>query len=225
MIFGMLPGLGGVAAVSILLPFIYYLDDYAGLAMLLGAVSVVYTADTITSVLLGAPGSPASAPTAIEGHALAKQGEAAIALGVGFLASMVGGLVGALVLFFAIPIAGPIVLLLSTPELFMFALVGLFFASSMIGKDLAKGLAAACLGLFLGVVGPASWEVGLTAFVLVGFVYARQVLMPQINHARDAELRGSAGAARRFARLHRISVIINGLQWLAVFTALVLVLI
>jgi len=155
MVFGMLPGLGGVAAVSILLPFIYYLDDYSGLAMLLGAISVVYTSDTITSVLLGAPGSPASAPTAIEGHALAKQGQAARALGVGFLASMVGGLIGATVLFFAIPVAGPIVLLLSTPELFMLALVGLFFASSMIGKDLAKGLAAACLGVLLGVVGPA----------------------------------------------------------------------
>lgn len=156
MVFGMLPGLGGVAAVSILLPFIYYLDDFSGLAMLLGAVSVVYTSDTITSVLLGAPGSPASAPTAIEGHALAKQGEAARALGVGFLASMVGGLMGALILLVAIPVAGPIVLMLGTPELFMFALVGLFFASSMIGKDLAKGIASACLGLFLGVVGPAS---------------------------------------------------------------------
>jgi len=155
MIFGMLPGLGGVAAVSILLPFVYYLDDYSGLAMLLGAVSVVYTSDTITSVLLGAPGSPASAPTAIEGHALAKQGHAAQALGVGFLASMVGGLMGALILLFAIPVAGPIVLMLGTPELFMLALVGLYFASSMIGKDLAKGLAAACVGLFLGVVGPA----------------------------------------------------------------------
>lgn len=156
MVFGMLPGLGGVAAVSILLPFIYYLDDFSGLAMLLGAVSVVYTSDTITSVLLGAPGSPASAPTAIEGHALAKQGQAARALGVGFLASMVGGLMGALILAVAIPVAGPIVLLLGTPELFMFALVGLFFAASMIGKDLARGLASACLGVFLGVVGPAS---------------------------------------------------------------------
>ena len=155
MVFGMLPGLGGVAAVSILLPFVYFLDDYSGLAMLLGAVSVVYTSDTITSVLIGAPGSPASAPTAIEGHALAKQGQAARALGVGFLASMVGGLAGAAILFFAIPIAGPVVLLLSTPELFMFALVGLFFAASMIGKDLAKGLGAACLGLLLGAVGPA----------------------------------------------------------------------
>lgn len=155
MVFGMLPGLGGVAAVSILLPFVFYLDDYSALAMLLGAISIVYTSDTITSVLLGAPGSPASAPTAIEGHALAKQGQAARALGVGFLASMVGGLMGAAILFFAIPIAGPIVLMLSTPELFMFALVGLFFASSMVGKDLAKGLAAACLGVLLGVVGPA----------------------------------------------------------------------
>ncbi|MEM8665400.1 MAG: tripartite tricarboxylate transporter permease, partial [Pseudomonadota bacterium] len=155
MVFGMLPGLGGVAAVSILLPFIYHMDQFAGLAMLLGAVSIVYTSDTITSVLLGAPGSPASAPTAIEGHALAKQGKAATALGVGFLASMVGGLVGALILFVAIPVAGPVVLLLGTPELFMFALVGLFYASSMLGKDLAKGLAAACFGMLLGVVGPA----------------------------------------------------------------------
>ena len=156
LVFGMLPGLGGVAAVSILLPFIYLLDDYSGLAMLLGAVSVVYTSDTITSVLIGAPGSPASAPTAIEGHALAKEGQAARALGVGFLASMVGGLIGALILLFAIPVAGPIVLMLSTPELFMFALVGLVFASSMIGRDLARGLTSACLGLLLGVVGPAS---------------------------------------------------------------------
>ena len=155
-IFGMLPGLGGVAAVSILLPFIYLLDDYSALAMLLGAVSVIYTSDTITSVLIGAPGSPSSAPTAIEGHALAKEGQAARALGVGFLASMVGGLVGALVLFVAIPVAGPIVLMLGTPELFMFALVGLLFASSMVGRDLAKGIAAACLGVLLGVVGPAS---------------------------------------------------------------------
>nr|WP_255774918.1 tripartite tricarboxylate transporter permease [Halomonas alkalisoli] len=155
MVFGMLPGLGGVAAVSILLPFIYLMDGYSGLAMLLGAISVIYTADTITSVLLGAPGSPASAPTAIEGHALAKQGKASLALGVGFLASMVGGLFGALILSVAIPIAGPLVLALGTPELFMFALVGLCFAASMVGKDLAVGLAAACFGILLGVIGAA----------------------------------------------------------------------
>lgn len=155
MVFGMLPGLGGVAAVSIMLPFIFLFDSYAGLALLLGAISVVYTSDTITSVLLGAPGSPASAPTAIEGHAMARRGEAATALGLGFLASMTGGLIGAVTLALAIPVAGPIVLALGTPELLMFALVGLYFASSMIGRDLAVGLAAGCLGLLLGTIGPA----------------------------------------------------------------------
>ena len=155
MVFGMLPGLGGVAAVSIMLPFIFLFDSYAGLALLLGAISVVYTSDTITSVLLGAPGSPASAPTAIEGHAMARRGEAATALGLGFLASMTGGLIGAMTLALAIPVAGPIVLALGTPELLMFALIGLYFASSMIGRDLAVGLAAGCLGLLIGTIGPA----------------------------------------------------------------------
>jgi len=155
LVFGMLPGLGGVAAVSMLLPFIYLLDPFAGLAMLLGAIAVVYTADTITSVLVGAPGSPSSAPTAIEGHALAKQGQAARALGVGFLASMVGGIGGALLLTVAIPVAGPLVLMLGTPELFMLAVVGLYYAASMVGPDRAKGLAAACFGVFLGTIGPA----------------------------------------------------------------------
>jgi TctA family transporter len=155
MIVGMLPGLGGVAAVSMLLPFVYLLDQYSGLAMLLGAISIVYTSDTITSVLVGAPGSPASAPTAIEGHALAKQGQAARALSVGFLASMVGGIVGAVVLTIAIPIAGPIVLSLGTAELFMFACVGLYYASSLMGGNVVRGVLVACFGLAMGIIGPA----------------------------------------------------------------------
>jgi len=155
MLFGMLPGLGGVATVSILLPFIYTFDTLTAMAMLLGAISVVYTSDTITSVMVGAPGSPASAPTAIEGYALAKEGKAAQALTVGFLASCLGGIVGAIVLTFAIPIAGPLVLLMGTPELFMFAVVGLYYASSLIGGNLAKGLLAGCLGVALGTIGPA----------------------------------------------------------------------
>ncbi|MEX0732251.1 MAG: tripartite tricarboxylate transporter permease [Aquisalimonadaceae bacterium] len=175
MVFGMLPGLGGVAAVSILLPFIYLMDGYAGLAMLLGAISVIYTADTITSVLVGAPGSPASAPTAIEGHALARQGKAATALGVGFLASMVGGLFGALILSVAIPVAGPIVLSLGTPELFMFAVVGLYFAASMVGRDIAIGLAAACFGVLLGVVGAAP------AAASYRFVFGQSYLMDGLS--------------------------------------------
>ncbi|MDJ0893034.1 MAG: DUF4149 domain-containing protein [Gammaproteobacteria bacterium] len=64
----------------------------------------------------------------------------------------------------------------------------------------------------------------LTAMVLAGFVIARQVLMPKINRARDAMLAGDQAAGPRFNRLHRLSVMINACQWLAVFAALTLVL-
>ena len=49
--------------------------------------------------------------------------------------------------------------------------------------------------------------------------------MPRINRARDEELSGRVGADRRFKRLHQASVLINGVQWLAVLAALVLVLV
>jgi TctA family transporter len=156
LVIGMLPGLGGVAAVSILLPFVYALDAYAGLAMLLGAVSVVYTSDTITSVLVGTPGSPASAPTSIEGYALAKEGRAAEAMGVAFIASAIGGIAGVILLTLAIPVARPLVLLFGTAELFMLALVGLYYASSLVSGSKIKGLASGALGLALGTIGPAA---------------------------------------------------------------------
>jgi len=155
MIVGMLPGLGGIAAISLLLPFLGFFDSYAGLALLLGATSVIYTSDTITSVLIGAPGSAAAAPTAIEGHPLAREGQAARVLTVGFTASVFGGVVGAIVLLLAIPIAGPLVLAMGTPELLMLTLAGLFFASSLIGPQRRYGLMAGAIGLTLGAVGPA----------------------------------------------------------------------
>jgi hypothetical protein len=58
----------------------------------------------------------------------------------------------------------------------------------------------------------------LAALAAAGFWFARQVLMPRINAARDA------GAHARFERLHRISVAINGAQWLLLAAALVMVL-
>jgi cytochrome c biogenesis protein CcdA len=44
------------------------------------------------------------------------------------------------------------------------------------------------------------------------FVFSRQALMPRINYMRDAELLGTRGAAERFQRLHRWSVLINAAQ-------------
>jgi putative tricarboxylic transport membrane protein len=154
-VIGILPGLGGIACVAILLPFIYTLDVHTAMILLVGSLAVVHTSDTITSVLIGTPGSAAAAATILDGHPLAKQGEAARALSAAFLSSMIGGLIGAVFLTLSLPIARPLVLLFGSPELLMLCVLGLSFAGFLTGGAPLKGGLAACLGLLLGSVGSA----------------------------------------------------------------------
>jgi len=58
------------------------------------------------------------------------------------------------------------------------------------------------------------------ACVCAAFWLARQALMPRINRSRDAHLAGDDSAGRRFKRLHRASVIVNGVQLLVVLVVL-----
>jgi hypothetical protein len=83
---------------------------------------------------------------------------------------------------------------------------------------------AALLLLLPGVGEGLAWPAALTGLALVGFLVARQLLMPMINRARDAQGQGDSTAGERFRRLHGVSVMINGIQWLAVLTALWLLL-
>jgi TctA family transporter len=152
---GIFPGLGGIAGMSILLPFLYGMDPVSALAMLIGLVAVIPTSDTFTSVLMGIPGSSASQATVMDGFPLAKKGEAARALSAAFGASLYGGLIGALVLTLFVLVARPVVLLFATPELFMLAILGLSMVGVLAGQSLAKGMAACGLGLLLGSVGAA----------------------------------------------------------------------
>ncbi len=62
------------------------------------------------------------------------------------------------------------------------------------------------------------------ALVSVGFVYARQSLMPRINALRDQELAGDGTAAPAFQRAHRGSVVLNTLQMLTLLIVLIRVL-
>lgn len=46
-------------------------------------------------------------------------------------------------------------------------------------------------------------------------IFARQVLMPWINAARDEQFQGNAEAKGRFGRLHGLSVVLNFVQLIA----------
>jgi putative tricarboxylic transport membrane protein len=161
---GAFPGLGGIVGLSMVMPFLYGMDTISALATLVGLVAVIPTSDTFTSVLMGIPGSSASQATVLDGFPLAQQGQAARALSAAFCASLLGGLVGALILTVFVQIARPLILTFGSAELFMLALFGLSMVGVLSGRSLVKGLAACAIGLVAGTIGgaPATGEFRLT---------------------------------------------------------------
>ncbi|UTW11504.1 tripartite tricarboxylate transporter permease [Marinobacterium rhizophilum] len=152
---GIFPGLGGIAGLSLLLPFLYGMDPISALAMLVGLVAVIPTSDTFTSVLMGIPGSSASQATVLDGFPMAKRGHAARALAAAFTASLFGGLFGALMLTAFVLIARPLILAFGSAELFMLTLLGLSMVGVLAGNSLVKGISACGIGLLLGSLGAA----------------------------------------------------------------------
>ncbi len=150
---GVFPGLGGIAGLSLLLPFMFGMEPVYGLALMIGMVAVVPTSDTFASVLMGIPGSSASQATVLDGFPMAKKGEAARALSAAFASSLFGGLVGAAFLTVFILVARPIVLEFRTPELLMITIFGLSMVGILAGRVALKGIAAAGLGMMIGTTG------------------------------------------------------------------------
>lgn len=160
LVIGVFPGLGGIAGLSLLMPFLYGLDTTSALALLIGLVAVIPTSDTFASVLMGIPGSSASQATVLDGFPLAKQGEAARALSAAFVSSLVGGIIGAIILTAFVLVARPLILAFGSAELFMLSLFGLSMVGVLAGRSLVKGISACGIGLVIGSIGgaPATGE-------------------------------------------------------------------
>lgn len=150
---GVFPGLGGIAGLSLVLPFMFGLEPSYGLALMIGMVAVVPTSDTFASVLMGIPGSSASQATVLDGFPMAKKGLAARALSAAFASSLFGGLVGAFFLTFFILVARPIVLEFKSPELLMVSAFGLSMVGILAGRVALKGMMAAGVGMLVASIG------------------------------------------------------------------------
>lgn len=150
---GILPGLGGATTLALMLPFIYKMDPTTAFAFLLGSNAVTATTGDITSILFGVPGEGITAATIVDGHPMAKKGEAGRALGAALMSSLVGAIFGAFALALAIPIVQPLVLSIASAEFFMLALLGITFVASLSGGNMLKGLCTGAFGLVLATIG------------------------------------------------------------------------
>jgi TctA family transporter len=153
LVLGILPGVGGVAGMALLLPFTFNMDSYSAFAFLLGLGAVTSTGDTIPAVLFGVPGTSASQATVIDGHAMAKKGEAGRALSAAYVASLIGGVFGAFILALTIPVLRPVMLYIGSPELLAFAVFGISMVATLAGSSPMRGVAAAGFGIMLAMIG------------------------------------------------------------------------
>ena len=164
LVVGILPGLGGIAALSLLLPFVYGGDPTLVLPMMIGLLSVTNTSDTFPAVLVGIPGTSSAQATILDGYPLARRGEAARALGAAFSASLIGGLFGAVMLTLAIQFARPLILRVGFGEQLMLVVLALTMVGMLTGNNATKGLIMCGMGLLFGSMGaaPATAEERLT---------------------------------------------------------------
>ena len=150
---GILPGLGGIVALALLLPFSYGYASIATLALLLSAHIATIWGSSVTSILFRVPGASKSVALIFDGYPMTQRGEAGRALGASATAALIGGLAGAFFLLVSVPIIRPIMLWLGAPEYLMMALWGLTIIATFSEGSLPKGLIATAMGIILAFVG------------------------------------------------------------------------
>lgn len=150
---GLIPGIGGPAAMALMLPSVFSLDITAACALLTGLAASTVTAGEITSILLGVPGEATTAAMLADGHRLMRRGQGGRAAGAAVVASLAGGAFGALVLALSIPVARPLLSSIGSPELLMLAVMGVMLAAPVSAQAPLKGVIAGGVGLALATVG------------------------------------------------------------------------
>lgn len=219
-IFGSLPGLTTVAALSMFLPITYAMSSGNGLSMLTAIYIGGISGGLISAILLNIPGTPSSIATCFEGAPMARKGEAGKALGLAIFASVVGTVIGILAMIVLSPLLAALTIKFGPWEYFSVTLFALTLISSLAGKSMIKGLLSALFGMMFATVGLSSIDsaqrftfgsVSLTSgfhllAVLVGLYAISEVLstadqpqasgkirnyrMPGILGFRLAELKG-----------------------------------
>lgn len=150
---GMIPGLGGAVVVALMIPLTFSMTPIATMFLLLTAQGGVSQAGAVTGILVGMPGSSVNAATVLDGHELAKQGKAGVAIAASAVASALGLYLGVAVLAASIPVLLRLLLLLGPPEFFMMTFMGLAIIALVGEGSLLGNLISGTLGLLLSMIG------------------------------------------------------------------------
>jgi putative tricarboxylic transport membrane protein len=152
-VIGVLPGLGPVATISILLPFTFSLQPQAALIMLAGIYYGAQYGGSTTAILVNLPGESSSVVTAIDGHQMARQGKAGLALATAALASFLAGSFATVVIALAAPALAEVALQFGPADYFSLMVFGLVGAVILAHGSVLKAVGMILVGMLLGMIG------------------------------------------------------------------------
>jgi putative tricarboxylic transport membrane protein len=152
-IIGIIPGIGAGVGLALLLPVIFNFPPLLGLMLLIALWAADGYGASITSILMKVPGGAGAVATCFDGYPMARQGKASEAIGLSMGASMVGGILGAVVLMLVAPPLAKLAVEIGPAEYTVLAILGMTLIGGMSVEEPIKGLIAAVIGLMTSFIG------------------------------------------------------------------------
>jgi len=150
---GVIPGLGTVAAMSLLLPITFKMGAVPSVIMLAGIFYGAQYGGSTTSILVNIPGESTSVVTCLDGYQMARQGKAGAALGISAFASFIAGTISVIGIMLLAPLLGKLAVKFDAPDYAGLFILGLTLVTYLASGSRLKAMAMAIIGLLLGTVG------------------------------------------------------------------------
>lgn len=154
-IIGALPGLSATMAIAVLVPFTFVMDPASGLIMLGAIYTGAIYGGAFAAILVNTPGTPSAIATTFDGYPMARRGDGDLAVTLATIASVFGGLVGAILLITLSPSLARLALAFQSTEYFWLAVLGLTLIATLSQGNVLKGMIGGMFGLFLSMIGVA----------------------------------------------------------------------
>ncbi|MFH0914710.1 MAG: tripartite tricarboxylate transporter permease, partial [Chloroflexota bacterium] len=151
--FGIVPGISGAVALALILPFVFKMSPLQALPLMMAIMATQYQGGSISTILLGLPGTPGSAATILDGFAMSKKGEAGRALGAAQMSSALSNIITALMALAIIPLVLPIAFAIHSQEMVFITMLGVSFIAVLGSGSQLKGLISAGIGFLISLIG------------------------------------------------------------------------
>ena len=151
--FGAIPGLSGILALALALPFTFFMQPVPALALLMGVYKGCMFGGAVSAISFGVPAEAQAAATVLDGYPMCKAGYPKKALGTALWSSFLGDFsTDILVILTLIPLS-VFALMFGPRELTALMFLALTSLVLLFGGNIKRGAFAAVVGAFIATMG------------------------------------------------------------------------